>query len=333
MPFSFSIKKKEDSSANDKRLENDVQKSVFSAFTTSTTQSEKPVKEEVKHVTKRRRLDAKIPDVDSSIYDFDGWKQSDEAKIQKPRRGRRLSAKRKYGVVYEGGERGQGGEKAKPKSRYVEKLLVKANARQREQDIAREKAKQRELEAEIAEHGKTETFVTGAYKKKLQEDKIWLEKLEDERRLQEERDRKDRQSDSRGDMTSFYRNLLTRNVALGGEDNDETSSSPPHPPSSSTLSQNIVKNVLRGDAHYNKTEVERNSKDVDVERNAVEKSEIGSVKKNDIKKDDRAAVVMEPPSSKETTSGNQKNNEKKISKEERIAAARARYLARRKGGR
>ena len=336
MPLSFSLKSsaKDDGSSNSastkktnvfattsKKKPTTLKKNAFAAFTTTTSKKEEAPQ------TKRRRLDPKLPDANSSIYDFDGWKQSDEGKNQKQRRGRRLGAKRKYGVVYGGGERGGGNQdgdkKSKPKSRYVENLLVKANARKREQNIAYERAKQRELEAEIAEHGQTETFVTGAYKRKLQEDKIWMEKLEDRRREEEERDRKDRETDSRGDMTSFYRNLLTRNVALGGEEEDEKSVD---------------------DVKSNARVVERTPKEETKKSEVVE--EVDTTKKSPPPTSvsvERPRAVSEPPiPSKETT----KQVEvppavvspptitappaPKISKEDRIAAARARYLARRK---
>ena len=333
MPLSFSLKSsaKDDGSSNSastkktnvfattsKKKPTTLKKNAFAAFTTTTSKKEEAPQ------TKRRRLDPKLPDANSSIYDFDGWKQSDEGKNQKQRRGRRLGAKRKYGVVYGGGERGGGNQdgdkKSKPKSRYVENLLVKANARKREQNIAYERAKQRELEAEIAEHGQTETFVTGAYKRKLQEDKIWMEKLEDRRREEEERDRKDRETDSRGDMTSFYRNLLTRNVALGGEEEEED--------------EKKKKKKIVDDVKSHARVVERTPKEESEEEVDTKKSPSTSVERPQAAVSDRPIprtkqvevqppVVVSPPTKTVSPAP-------KISKEDRIAAARARYLARRK---
>ena len=342
MPLSFSLKSsaKDDGNSNNASMKKTnvnafnafattttkkptLKKNAFAAFTSTTSKKEDA---EAPPQTKRRRVDPKLPDASSSIYDFDGWKQSDEGKNQKQRRGRRLGAKRKYGVVYGGGERGgnqDGDKKSKPKSRYVENLLVKANARKREQNIAYERAKQRELEAEIAEHGQTETFVTGAYKRKLQEDKIWMEKLEDRRREEEERDRKDRETDSRGDMTSFYRNLLTRNVALGGEDEDEKSVDDVK--SNARVVERTPKEETKNSEVVEEVDTTKKSPpptSVSVERPRPV-SEPPIPRKETTKQVEVPPVVVSPPTTTAPPAP-------KISKEDRIAAARARYLARRK---
>lgn len=67
--------------------------------------------------------------------------------------------------------------------KYIGKLLEKAKVRAREQDVVYERQLAKEREKEDHLYGDKEKFVTGAYKKKLQEQAKWLE---DERRREME---------------------------------------------------------------------------------------------------------------------------------------------------
>lgn len=58
-------------------------------------------------------------------------------------------------------------------SRYIEALLDKAVERKREQDIRYERQLLREREAEDHLFGDKDVFVTAAYRRKLEEDKLW----------------------------------------------------------------------------------------------------------------------------------------------------------------
>lgn len=60
-----------------------------------------------------------------------------------------------------------------PQSRYIEALLDKAVERKREQDIRYERQLLREREAEDHLFGDKDVFVTAAYRRKLEEDKLW----------------------------------------------------------------------------------------------------------------------------------------------------------------
>lgn len=62
---------------------------------------------------------------------------------------------------------------APPQSRYIEALLDKAVERKREQDIRYERQLLREREAEDHLFGDKDVFVTAAYRRKLEEDKLW----------------------------------------------------------------------------------------------------------------------------------------------------------------
>lgn len=98
-------------------------------------------------------------------------------------------------------------------SRYIGSLLAKADDRKRQTDLVYEKKLQRELEAENELFGETEAFVTPAYKEQLEQNRQY----EEEQRRQDAADEK-RQALGKKDMTGFYSNLLTKNVAFGGQE-------------------------------------------------------------------------------------------------------------------
>ncbi|KAG0626730.1 hypothetical protein M758_2G147100 [Ceratodon purpureus] len=101
-------------------------------------------------------------------------------------------------------------DRAKREPKYIGKLLEKAKVRAREQDIVYERQLAKEREKEDHLYGDKEKFVTGAYKKKLQEQAKWLE--EERRREAEEQKH---EVGNKSDMSDFYRNLLKSNVAFG----------------------------------------------------------------------------------------------------------------------
>eukprot|EP00873_Tetraselmis_striata_P035740 jgi/Tetstr1/456004/TSEL_042782.t1 len=125
---------------------------------------------------------------DASVFDYDGVYDSiQQARVQ-PKQA----------------------EKAARKSRYIENLLDKAKERKKEQDILYERQLERERKVEDELFGDKDKFVTAAYKKKLEEDKQWLEQ---EKRKEELEARND--VTKREGLGDFYRNLH-RNAAFGG---------------------------------------------------------------------------------------------------------------------
>lgn len=124
---------------------------------------------------------------DSSVFDYDGVYDSIQEKKIQPRQQ----------------------EKMERKSRYIAQLKEQAEERKRENDIAfeRKAIKDRVKEDHLWED--KEVFVTQAYKKKLEEQKLWQE---EQRRKEEEEKKKDVRNI--GHMGNFYANL-TRNVAFG----------------------------------------------------------------------------------------------------------------------
>jgi len=109
-------------------------------------------------------------------------------------------------------------DRAKREPKYIGKLLEKAKVRAREQDIVYERQLAKEREKEDHLFGDKEKFVTGAYKKKLQEQAKWLE---EERRR--EREEQKHEVSNKSDMSDFYRNLLKSNVAFGARNVSKSS--------------------------------------------------------------------------------------------------------------
>jgi len=101
-------------------------------------------------------------------------------------------------------------EAQKRQPRYIQAILDKTKERKREQDLIYDRKLQREKEAEGALFGDKEKFITAAYKQKLIEQKKWQE--EEAKREEEER-RQD--VTKKSDLSDFYANLLTNNVAFG----------------------------------------------------------------------------------------------------------------------
>ncbi|XP_059072172.1 uncharacterized protein LOC131050636 [Cryptomeria japonica] len=95
-------------------------------------------------------------------------------------------------------------------SKYIGKLIHKAQVRKQEQEIIYERQLAKERSKEDHLYADKEKFVTSAYKKKLAEQAQWLEE-ERLRKLREEAD----DVTKKGDMGDFYRNLLKKNVAFG----------------------------------------------------------------------------------------------------------------------
>lgn len=96
------------------------------------------------------------------------------------------------------------------KPKYIQKLMEKAKEREREHEIIYERKLAKERSKEDHLFADKDKFVTGAYRKKLAEQAKWLgeERL---RQLKEEKEDVTKMSDT----TEFYFNL-SKNVAFGG---------------------------------------------------------------------------------------------------------------------
>ncbi|CAG9463019.1 unnamed protein product [Pedinophyceae sp. YPF-701] len=141
-----------------------------------------------KAAKKIREQEAKAEAEDPTIFDYDAAFDSIAAARDAPKHA----------------------ERVRRESKYIASLKAKAEERKREEDLRHERRVQREQAAEDHLFGDKEKFVTGAYRKKLEEDKRWLAE-------QEKRDREEEMEDvtKKKDLGDFYANL-GRNVAFGG---------------------------------------------------------------------------------------------------------------------
>ncbi|EFJ43409.1 hypothetical protein VOLCADRAFT_96440 [Volvox carteri f. nagariensis] len=156
---------------------------------------EEDVERQIARQADKKRAAAKVQQVyeealaeDPSVFDYDGVYDS----IQEAR----VTSKQQ--------------DKVQRQSKYIASLLEQAQQRKREQDVLYERRMVKERQQEDHLFEDKERFVTSAYRKKLEEDKKWLE-AERQKELEEQR------NDVRkvGHMGNFYANLLTKNVAYG----------------------------------------------------------------------------------------------------------------------
>ena len=215
------------------------------------------------------------------------------------------------------------GEKIERKSRYIAQLKEAADFRKREQDITYERRLMKEREKEDELYGEKEKFITSAYRKKLEEDEKWKkEELERERR------EKEREVDGKSDMTSFYANLMNRNVATGGDTATHSRKAPePKAADSSLVVSQIEKNKEK--------EIERT-----ITKEKFPKSGIFS---DDKKETPMSAIERKVDDKKQLEDQSEDELRKKtnvgeiavkksatIDREEKAKSARERYLARKR---
>lgn len=123
-----------------------------------------------------------------------------------------------YDEVYDDLERGEGqsdsaSKQKEKKSKYIQKLLKTAERRKKEQEHRIERMVQKEREAESDMYADKESFVTSAYRAKLEEFK----------KMEEEEARMDRLEaigdvTKQQDMSGFYRHLYGQTVDYKDED-------------------------------------------------------------------------------------------------------------------
>lgn len=126
-----------------------------------------------------------------------------------------------YDEVYDDLERGKGqsdsaSKQKEKKSKYIQKLLKTAERRKKEQEHRIERMVQKEREAEGEMYADKESFVTSAYRAKLEE----FKKIEEEEarmsRLEAIGDVTKQQ-----DMSGFYRHLYEQTVDYKGEADED----------------------------------------------------------------------------------------------------------------
>ena len=213
------------------------------------------------------------------------------------------------------------GEKIERKSRYIAQLKEAADFRKREQDVTYERRLMKEREKEDELYGDKEKFITSAYRKKLEEDEKWKkEELEREQR------EKEREVQGKSDMTSFYANLMNRNVATGGDTATHSRKAPEpklvHSPA--VVAQNEKKEEEKAKAIETidqKTKVSRGDENK-LPANAIERTA----------GDDKRLVEEKSKDNvqKEAAVSEQVAAQKQVDREEKAKSARERYLARKR---
>ncbi|ETW09670.1 hypothetical protein H310_00185 [Aphanomyces invadans] len=136
---------------------------------------------------------------DPNVFDYDGAYDSIQAERQKLK-----EAKKVHGA---------------PQSKYIGALMEKAKIREVEHDRIRERRLLKEREEDDALHGDKEKFITASYKRKLMESKRWEQ---EDARLAAIEAANDVTKREHG-MAGFYANLLTNNIAMGGDVSKATS--------------------------------------------------------------------------------------------------------------
>ncbi|RHY99571.1 hypothetical protein DYB37_001519 [Aphanomyces astaci] len=136
---------------------------------------------------------------DPNVFDYDGIYDSMRAERQKLK-----EAKKVHGA---------------PQSKYIGALMEKAKIREVEHDRIRERRLLKEREEDDVLHGEKEKFVTASYKRKLMESKRWEQ---EDARLAAIEAANDVTKREHG-MAGFYANLLTNNIAMGGDVSKATS--------------------------------------------------------------------------------------------------------------
>jgi len=144
--------------------------------------------------------EAAAAEAEANVYDYDGAYDS-------------FSKNRPEQVDERQSDKKDGEEK---KSRYIGDLLKAAERRNRERELVIERKVAREQKEEEAQQGDEfrdkGTFVTAAYKRKLQERELW--QAQEEKRFREEEEN-DVTKKKGGALANFY-GSLNKNVALGG---------------------------------------------------------------------------------------------------------------------
>lgn len=199
---------------------------------------------------------------------------------------------------------------AQKKSKYIDVMMKKADIRERENDRIRERRLLKERQVEDELYGEKEKFVTSAYKQKLIQQQYWEDEDERMDAIEAAQD-----VTKRGVMAmgSFYQNLNTKNIAMGS--NVETSA----------LSKYTVGKSSTCDTKERKNENQN-------EKPRPSCSEREPKRSRTINRDDTNASAASPitTDTSEIHIQNVVNTTEETSKDDRILAAKARYLARKK---
>ncbi|DAZ95342.1 TPA: hypothetical protein N0F65_002527 [Lagenidium giganteum] len=273
----------------------------------SDAQRKKRVGEDAARSFSRKQVDqvhAKALAEDPSVFDYDGV--YDDIKSD-----RRAKAEQKKAVIQK--------EDRRPK--YIQALMEKAKIREVENDRIRERRLLKEREAEDAEFGDKEKLISASYKRKLMEMKRWDEEDARMDKLEAEEDVTKRGSDA---MAGFYSNLLTKNIAMGGDESNARSAY--------TVGKDKSQTTRREDDEDEPVPKKARSETSDRETKSAEDATDRATPTNSadpVASSTRSeAEVREKPGANTTSPAASQPAAPKPSREEVISAAKARYLAR-----
>ncbi|EOA28575.1 hypothetical protein CARUB_v10024793mg [Capsella rubella] len=218
------------------------------------------------------------------------------------------------------------------KPRYIQHLMKQTERRKKEHEIVYERKLAKERAKDEHLYSDKEKFVTGSYKRKLEEQKKWLA----EERLREIREEKD-DVIKKKDLSDFYFNI-GKNVAFGARDIEAKEKK-----DLSDFYFNIGKNVAFGARDNEAREAEtfedprkegkRNEKKRQSPENEVlpESGDIGSSCKKSVEPQAGQTTPMKKMDSERVSTIKEAAKEvPKASTEDAIAAAKERFLARKK---
>ncbi|KAF5182890.1 Nuclear speckle splicing regulatory protein [Thalictrum thalictroides] len=208
-------------------------------------------------------------------------------------------------------------DKQERKSKYIERLMEKAKQREREHEIVYERKLAKERSKDEHLFADKDKYVTSAYKKKLAEQAKWLEE-ERRRELREEREDVTKKTD----ISEFYLNL-SKNVAFGAKA-AESSREVKH--------EDKVNSVVISE----KDQVLPSIKSPSNSDEAKLKDQAEGSPNTEIKNDSIDVKTKVITSLQENVADEQKPADKKEldhhkRKEDALAAAKERYLSRKKG--
>ncbi|KAJ6815711.1 nuclear speckle splicing regulatory protein 1-like [Iris pallida] len=233
---------------------------------------------------------------DPSVFDYDGVYDDMKEQIARPK-------------IQDRAER---------KSKYIETLMQKAKEREREHEIIYERKQIKERNKDDHLFVDKEKFVTSAYKKKLAEREQWLE----EERLRQLREEKEDVTKKK-DLSEFYFGL-SNNVAFGAPTRLKESTEPSKHEPVSNIIQDTVGVKTRSEAPVqdedgvgDRAEAHRRSRD-QFEHSATT-SETAVVDTTSAQETEK----VEDASAKQTSELYKRG-------EDKLAAARERFLARKK---
>ncbi|KAG7385262.1 Nuclear speckle splicing regulatory protein 1 [Phytophthora boehmeriae] len=233
---------------------------------------------------------------DPSVFDYDAV--YDDMKSARESEATKKAAKREA-------------EKKKPK--YISTLLQQAKIREVENERIRERRLLNERKADDEQFRDKEKLVSASYKRKLQEMQRWDA---EDARLAALEDREDVTKQGEDAMAGFYANL-NKNIAMGGSTANARSAYTAKETQQDTKASEAATIVEKEHAEPSPKKHRSNETRSEVQSPAA-RATVPDQKESTSNADDSALRVPEP----------QKQEEPKPSKEDAIAAARARFLAR-----